>query len=173
MNAGPAGDTVVVGRILGPWGVQGWARVYSWTDPPEALFDYQPWYLGASQQAVSLSDWRRSGKRLLARLAEFDSPEALAALVDAPILVARDQLPEPPAGQYYWHDLVGLEVVNLQGFRWGTVTGFLPTGVHDVMKIATEDQRQVLIPFVIGRFVHEVDPKAQRIRVDWPEEWEG
>lgn len=173
MNAGDAGDTVVVGRILGPWGVQGWVQVYSWTDPPEALFDYQPWYLGATEQPVSLTDWRRSGRRLLGRLAHIDSPEAAAELADCPILVGRAQLPEPQAGQYYWHDLIDLEVVNLQGHRWGRITRILPTGVHDVMQILSEDERTLLIPFVVDRFVREVDLEAGRVLVDWPEEWES
>ncbi len=172
MNAGPSGDTVVVGRILGAWGVQGWVRVYSWTDPPDALFGYQPWYLGTPERAVVLADWRRSGQRLLARLAGIDDPEAAAALAESPILVSRAQLPEPQPGHYYWHDLVDLDVINLQGHRWGRITRLLPTGAHDVMEIAAADRPTILIPFVVGRYVHEVDLAGGRVLVDWPEEWE-
>ncbi|MEE4638696.1 MAG: ribosome maturation factor RimM [Wenzhouxiangella sp.] len=172
MTGAGAGETVVVGRILGAWGVQGWVQVYSWTDPPDALFDYQPWYLGSADQPTSLSDWRRSGQRLLARLPGVESPEAAAALAQVPILVSRVRLPEPPAGQYYWHDLIDLEVVNLQGHRWGTITKILPTGAHDVLQILSQDERTVLIPFVADRFVREVDLEAGRVLVDWPEDWE-
>lgn len=172
MNAGSAGDTVVVGRILGAWGVQGWIQVYSWTDPPEALFTYQPWYLGGPDRAVALLDWKRSGQRLVARLPDVDCPEKAAALADASILVCRSQLPDPRPGQYYWHDLIDLEVFNLQGHRWGRITRLLPTGAHDVLQVVGEDKKTILIPFVPDRFIREVDLAAGQVRVDWPREWE-
>lgn len=171
MTAGAAGDTVVVGRILGPWGVQGWVRVYSWTDPPDALFDYRPWLLGEQQQPVEILEGRRSGQRLLARLPAIDTPERAAELSDQLIAVARDLLPSPEPGSYYWHDLVGLEVVNLQGHHWGRIERMLPTGAHDVMQIAGGPRGTVLIPFVQPKMVHAVDLEAGRITVDWPEDW--
>ena len=171
MTAGAPGDTVVVGRILGPWGVQGWVRVYSWTDPPEALFEYRPWLLGEQQRATDVVEWRRSGQRLVARLPEVDSPEQAAGLSEQFICVPRDLLPAPEHGSYYWHDLVGLEVVNLDDYLWGPVVRILPTGAHDVMEIATEQRGKVLIPFVQPDVVRSVDLDAGRILVDWPEDW--
>jgi len=171
MTAGVAGDTVVVGRVLGPWGVQGWIRVYSWTDPPEALFDYRPWLLGEQQQATEILEWRRSGQRLVARLPGIDSPELAAQLSDQLISVPRDQLPEPEEGSYYWHDLVGLQVFNLQDHHWGEVVRMLATGANDVMEIATGQRGKVLIPFVQPDVVRSVDLQAGRIVVDWPEDW--
>ncbi|MFP4209165.1 MAG: ribosome maturation factor RimM [Wenzhouxiangella sp.] len=171
MAAGSAGETVVVGRILGAWGVHGWVQVYSWTDPPDALFDYQPWFLGAQGQPVTILEWRRSGQRLVARLPAIESPESAAALADTPILVRRSMLPEPEPGQYYWHDLIDLQVVNLQGHCWGRIERMLPTGAHDVMQIVDEAGRTVLIPFVLDHFVREVDRSACRVTVDWPRDW--
>lgn len=172
MNTGHAGETVVVGRVLGAWGVQGWVRVYSYTDPPEALFDYAPWLLGQPQNAIVPIECRRSGQRLLARLPGIDTPEAAAALTEQQIAVARSLLPPPPDDSYYWHDLVGLEVFNLEGHRWGRVARLLPTGAHDVLQIERESGSFVLIPFVSGRFVHSVDLAVGRITVDWPLDWE-
>lgn len=171
MTAGAAGDTVVVGRILGPWGVQGWVRVYSWTDPPEALFDYRPWLLGERRRAAQVVEWHRSGRRLVARFPEIDSPELAAQLSEQLISVSRDQLPEPEEGSYYWHDLVGMRVFNLQGYQWGAVVSMLATGAHDVMEIATERRGKVLIPFVQPDVVRSVDTHGGRIVVDWPEDW--
>jgi 16S rRNA processing protein RimM len=173
MNAPASGDTVVVGRILGAWGVQGWVQVYSWTDPPESLFEYQPWYLGAGAAADVLrcKQWRRSGRKLVAELSEISSPEQAARLSEATIAVSRSQLPEPRPGEYYWHDLMGLEVLNLQGHCWGRVSGMLPTGAHDVLRVADEEGRIVLIPFVVDHFVRQVDLASGQVLVDWPEDW--
>ncbi|MEE4297319.1 MAG: ribosome maturation factor RimM, partial [Wenzhouxiangella sp.] len=140
-------------------------------DPPEALFDYTPWFLGGSETPVKVENWRRSGQKLVAQLSDIDSPEAAAKLAETPILVQRTQLPEPAPGQYYWHDLVELDVFNLQEHHWGRVVGLLPTGAHDVLKVASEDGATVLIPFVFDHFVKQVDLQSGRILVDWPEDW--
>ena len=171
MAGGASGDTVVVGRILGPWGVQGWVRVYSWTDPPESLFEYHPWLLGEQLERTEILEWRRSGQRLVARLSGIDSPELAARLSDQLIHVTRDQLPEPEPGSYYWHDLVGLQVVNLQGYAWGSIVRMLATGANDVMEIASEQHGKVLIPFVQPDVVRSVDCEVGRVMVDWPEDW--
>ncbi|MEE4297407.1 MAG: ribosome maturation factor RimM, partial [Wenzhouxiangella sp.] len=68
MTSTDSGDAVTIGRILGAWGVQGWVQVYSWADPPEALFDYTPWFLGGSETPVKVENWRRSGQKLVAQL---------------------------------------------------------------------------------------------------------
>lgn len=171
MSARDSGDAVTIGRILGGWGVQGWVQVYSWTSPPEALFDYEPWYLGSPDHPVRVERWRRSGQKLVARLADIDSPEEAARLAETTILIHREQLPEPGPGQYYWHDLLELEVVNLDDHRWGKVAGILPTGAHDVLKVESADGKAVLIPFVVNQFVKRVDLQSGRIVVDWPEDW--
>lgn len=171
MTAEVAGETVVVGRVLGAWGVQGWIRVYSWTDPPEALFGYRPWLLGEQLQPLEILEWRRSGQRLVARLPEVETPERAAQLSDLLIRVPRSLLPAPEPGSYYWHDLVGLTVVNLDDYHWGSVTRMLPTGAHDVMEIGGGARGSVLIPFVQPDVVRAVDLQAGRITVDWPEEW--
>ncbi len=171
MTAMVVEDTVVVGRVLGPWGVQGWVQVYSWTDPPSALFLYRPWLLGEPQQAVAILEWRQSGKRLLARLPEIKTPEQAAALSDRLIRVSRSLLPPAAPGSYYWHDLIGLEVVNLESHSWGRVTRMLPTGAHDVMEIAGGAHGTVLIPFVQPEVVRSVDLPGGRVTVAWPLEW--
>ncbi len=166
-----SGDTVIVGRILGPWGVQGWVRVYSWTDPPTAVFEYRPWLLGEQQQATEVLEWRRSGQRLVAQLHTVDSPEAAAALSEQLIRVSRSLLPDPEPGSYYWHDLIGLDVVNLERYAWGSIERILPTGAHDVMEIAHAQRGKILIPFVQPDVVRSVDLEAGQVVVDWPEDW--
>ena len=171
MNSEDSGDAVTIGRILGAWGVQGWVQVYSWADPPEALFNYSPWLLGDSKSPISIEQWRRSGQKLVAKLPGIDSPEDAAKLAETSILVQRSQLPAPAPGQYYWHDLIEMEVLNLQGYRWGRVAGILPTGANDVLKVTAEAGSTVLIPFVVDHFVKQVDLETRRIIVDWPEDW--
>ncbi|MEE4302735.1 MAG: ribosome maturation factor RimM [Wenzhouxiangella sp.] len=163
-------ESVVVGRFNGPWGVRGWVKIWSETRPPVAIFDYQPWLVGERGESLEIEQWQQSGPRLVAKLRGVDTPEQAEALGRQVIRVSRSALPEPEPGEYYWHDLIGLEVFNLQDHHYGRVEKMQETGAHDVLEIRGPDGT-VLIPFVTGEFVREVDLEAGRITVDWPVEW--
>lgn len=164
-------EQVVIGRVIGLWGVQGWVRIYSDTQPPDAIFSYQPWLIGPGQSPYKVLDWRRQGPRLMARLEGIDDPDRASALIDSEILVPRACLPEPDPGRFYWSDLIGARVVNLQEHVFGAVHGLIETGANDVMDIRDETGRSVLIPFVRDQVVKQVDLQSERIVVDWPLEW--
>lgn len=166
----PSDESVVVGRFNGAWGVQGWVRIWSDTRPPASIFDYQPWLVGEHGEILEVEQWRQAGPRLVAKLRDIDTPEQADGLGRALIRVARSSLPEPGPGEYYWHDLLGLEVVNLEGHVYGRVSGMIETGANDVVAVEG-DGRTVLIPFVSGEFVRKVDLDGGRMTVDWPLEW--
>lgn len=168
-------ESVVIGRFNGPWGVRGWVKIWSDTRPPTAIFDYQPWHLGEHgfgehDDPLQIDRWQQSGPRLVVKLHGIDTPEQAAALGRQVIRVSRSALPALEPGEYYWHDLVGLEVVNLQGHHYGRVVAMQETGAHDVLEILSQG-RTVLIPFVVDEFVHAVNLGEGRITVDWPLEW--
>lgn len=162
-------ELVVLGRLDGAWGVKGWARVYSYADPPDAIFDYQPWLVDGCDAEVRVVEWRRAGPRLVARLHDVETPEQADSLKHARIRVTRARFPELPEGRYYWRDLEGLEVVNREGAGLGSVKSLIATGAHDVLVVGGEPS--VLVPFVPGTYVDEVDLDAGRIHVNWPAEW--
>jgi 16S rRNA processing protein RimM len=171
-------EPVLVGRILGAWGIKGWVQLYAYTDPPEAIFEYQPWIIQgfshceSGNAASPLLDWKRAGRRLVAQLVGIETPEQAAALADLDIHIPRTSLPPAAPGEYYWHDLHGLQVINAEGHSLGVVRELLATGAHDVLQIAAPDRASdVLIPFVIGHAVQSVDLDERVIRVDWPLEW--
>jgi 16S rRNA processing protein RimM len=115
MSGPDAAETVIVGRINGIWGVQGWVKVFSYTEPPDAIFNYQPWLIGPDGTKVSVESWKQQGPRLMAGLGIATTPEQAASLVDYDIAVPAHTLPRPAPGSYYWRDLVGLKVINLEG----------------------------------------------------------
>jgi len=160
---------VALGYVSAVHGVKGWIRIRSWTRPIEAIFDYQPWLLGDDRRAVTLVGSRRQGKSLLALPEGFGDRDQAAALVGQQIAVERRQLPPTQAGEYYWTDLIGLEVRTREGESLGRVTRLLETGAHDVLVILGE--REHLVPFVPGRYVERVDLEAGRIVVDWDPEF--
>lgn len=158
-------EIVPLGRISGVHGIQGWVKIHSLTEPREAIFEYQPWLLGASLEEVRLTQGKKHGSRLIALLENTESREQAEALVDQPIAVYRDQFPELPPGEFYWMDLVGLKVRLEDGRELGTIASMLATGANDVMVVRGERER--LIPFIRGPYVKQVDLDAGLVTVDW------
>jgi 16S rRNA processing protein RimM len=166
----PEFHPVLLGRIAGLFGVRGWVKVHSYTDPRDAVLEYGPWWLrreGAWRQ-LPLAEGRRHGKGVIARLEGCTDRDLAAELLGSEIAVAAETLPDPEDGRYYWHDLVGLDVVHRDGTGLGRVAYLLETGANDVL--VTEGDRERLIPFVPGVVVLDVDLPGGVIRVDW--EWD-
>ncbi len=164
--------SILLGRFLGAFGVRGQVKVESWTEPRESIFRYQPWTLrdaaGASRELEGARG-KASGKHLVATLPGVEDRDAAEALRGIEILVPRSALPPPSAGEFYWVDLEGLRVVNVDGTDFGTVSHLFSTGANDVL-VARGD-RERLIPFVEPDFVRSVDFDAGLVTVDWDPEF--
>lgn len=166
-NAGAKDTPLVMGRISAPWGVKGWVKVKSFTRQPDDLLAYRPWYLGSgdSWQATAVLNGHAQGKGLVARLAGCDDRAAAERLAGTDIGIYRHQLPQAEHNEYYWNDLVGVQVVTLEGRALGTVDHLLETGANDVLVVAGDRER--LIPFIQGQVIASIDLDAGVIRVDW------
>lgn len=156
-----------VGRINGLYGVRGWVKVYSYTDPLDNLLAYTPWQLWrqGAWQTVNVVDGRSHGKGIVALIEGYADRDSAALLLGSDIAIYREQLPAPTADEYYWSDLIGLTVINQAQQNLGTVISLLETGAHDVLVVKGERER--LIPFVLEQFVLAVDIAAGSISVDW------
>jgi 16S rRNA processing protein RimM len=164
-------EQVVVGKITGVFGVKGWLKVYSYTEPPENIFSYTPWMinLGGTWQSIKVLEHRMHGKGMVVHLEARDDRDQSQKLVGLEIAVRREQLPSSVPGEYYWADLIGMNVVTQAGVTLGRVEQLLETGANDVLVVSGDRER--LIPFVIGEFVKEIDLKQGVIRVDWDPEF--
>ncbi len=166
---------IPVGRIAGPYGIKGWVKVNSFTDPQENVFAYAPWTLrdpaGRRPDAtIELLEGKAHGKGWVAKLAGVVDRDAAEALHGLEIVVDRRLLPEPEDGRYYWADLEGLQVKDRAGLLLGRVDHLLETGSADVLVIVNEaDGDRHLIPFIMNETVVAVDLDAGCIEVDWNE----
>ncbi len=160
-------NRILVGRISGLFGVRGWIKVFSYTEPRDNIVRYSPWHLrcAGGERAVEVAAGRSHGEGVVAKLKGVDDRDAAAALAGADIEVDRRQLEPLPAGEYYWAQLLGLQVVDMQGRTLGAVDHLLRTGANDVLVV--EGDRQRLIPFVQGVIVRDIDLDAGVMRVDW------
>ncbi len=162
-------DLLILGRISGIYGVRGWVRVFSYTDPRDAILGHAPWeiHIGGQWRTVPLEGGRPHGKGLVAKLAGWDDRDEVRALIGATIAIPRDRLPPLPEGEYYWADLIGLEVIDQDGKRLGRVATLMETGAHDVLVVRDEAGEETLIPYVQGPVVKRIDLAAGRMDVEW------
>ncbi|MBE0509636.1 MAG: ribosome maturation factor RimM [Chromatiales bacterium] len=172
MTGATPDELIVLGRITGLYGVRGWVKVFSHTQPRENILGYPLWLIGDAGQwrSIALEDGRVHGKGVVAKLKGCDDRDAAAALMGQSIAIRREQLPPAPEGEYYWADLLGLAVSNLEGVSLGVVEQLLETGANDVL-VVVQDELERLIPFVQGQFVKEIDLANRRLIVDWDPEF--
>lgn len=168
-----AGDRLIlVGRIVGLHGVAGEVKLESYTEPRTQIFRYQPWLLisKAGEREISGCRGREQGKGIVASLPDVADRDRAADLVGCEIKVRRSVLPLPKPGEYYWTDLEGLAVVNVEGAALGRISHLLATGANDVM-VVRDGERERLLPFVLDEYVKTVDFDAGLVTVDWDPEF--
>jgi len=167
-------EMVVMGRVSGLFGVRGWIKVYSYTKPRSGILDYSPWFLrlNGGWEEHDVVAGHSQGKGIVAHLLHYDDRDQAVQLLGCDIAVRRDQLPELGVGEYYWTDLEGLRVENLDGDMLGRISHLFETGANDV--IVVQGEREYLIPYTWGVAVRKVDLAAGLMVVDWdPEFWSG
>jgi 16S rRNA processing protein RimM len=163
-------DLLEIGHIIGAHGVRGQVKVFSQTSPRENILNYSPWVIEqAGRQQLSEISGKRQGKNVIASLAEVSDRNAAEELSGAKILIRRGQLPELAAGEYYWSQLIGLQVVNREDVVLGRVEQMMETGANDVMVV--QGDRERLIPYVMEDVIVSVDLVQQQIIVDWKEDY--
>lgn len=161
---------IVVGRITGVYGVRGWVRLVSFTDPKDNLLAYQPWLIEerGEWRELRVHEVRPQGKGFVARVDDCVDRDEAARYAGLDLCMPADRLPQADEDEYYWFELEGLEVVNTQGVEFGKVDHLFATGANDVM-VVKDGQRERLLPFVADVIV-EVDRGGHLIRVDWDPE---
>ncbi|QDP00530.1 ribosome maturation factor RimM [Thalassotalea sp. PS06] len=165
---------IILGKIGAVYGIKGWLKIHSYTEEPEAIFDYSPWILnlGGNKLNVEVSEWRRHNNGLIAKFSDINDRNDAQLRTGAEIIVADEQLPELPEGEFYWRDLIGMDVVNEQGYNFGKVTDIMETGSNDVLVVKANrndafGKKERLIPYLEDQVIKSVSLDNKQIDVDW------
>jgi 16S rRNA processing protein RimM len=159
---------VIMGRIVAAQGLQGWVKVQAFTEYLDSLLDYHTWYLGKDKhpwREFKVLECNVHTKVLVAKLEGFADRTAAEKCKGMLIAVPRSSLPEKSEDEYYWSDLIGMKVVNLQDAELGMVESLIETGANDVLCVRNENG-EILVPF-LAQVVQQVSMKEKLIRVDW------
>ena len=164
----PPQRMIQLGKVHGAFGVRGEVKLESFTEPRSAIFRYQPWVLRdgrGGERTLSGARGRETPKGVVATLPDIADRDAAEAARGLEVWVPREALPPPAPGEYYWVDLEGLRVRNLDGVDLGTVSHLFSTGANDVL--VAQGERERMIPFVVPDYVVSIDFDAGLVTVDW------
>ena len=167
---------MVLGKIVGAYGIKGWVRIHPFADDPLSWRKIGQWWMKSDDAAVSewtplsLKQLKEHSDGLVASFDEVNDRNASEALIGKLVGAPRDALPKPAEDEYYWGDLVGLTVVNAQAETLGVVHELMETGANSVLNVIDATGTQRLIPFV-AHVVSKVDLERQEIVVDWGLDW--
>ena len=162
---------VVMGKVLVPYGVNGWVKVYSFTEKLESFLTYKKLYLSKDQKnwlEIKAKEIKVHGKTIIAKFSEIADRTQAENYKNYLIGVPKDCLPQLNDNQYYWNDLIGFEVFNLQNVSFGLVNTYIETGANDV--IVVKGDRERLIPYT-SMTVLKIDTIKDKIIVDWDEDF--
>lgn len=177
MKAYNTEDLTIVGQITSVYGVKGWVKIYSHTDPMDSILGYSPWLIQRNGRWVSVKveSSKRHGKGLVAKLDNVDDREVAREYCGTDIAIERSVLPVLDDGEYYWSQLEQLTVFTLADVELGKVSHLIETGSNDVLVIkggaSSIDNRERMIPYLPDQVVKEVNLKAGTILVDWDPEF--
>ncbi|WNJ94384.1 ribosome maturation factor RimM [Vibrio ruber] len=165
---------IVVGKFGSTYGIRGWLKVFSFTDNPESIFDYSPWYINRKGEWIEykVESWKRHNKGMVVKLEGLDLREDSHLLTNFEISVDSASLPELSEDEFYWRELFGMQVITTGGYHLGEVVDLMETGSNDVLVVKANlkdafGQKERLIPFLEEQVIKNIDRSAQRIEVDW------
>lgn len=167
-------EKVVLGKVGAPYGIKGWLKLTAYTDDPQGMFDYDSLLiqLNGQWQPQTVADWRRHSNGIVVKFDNVNDRDEAQLLTNAELAVLVEDLPKLPDEEFYWRDLIGLNVVNESGYQMGQVTELLETGSNDVLVIKAKPndafgKTERLIPFLTDQVIKAVDQQAKQILVDW------
>jgi len=167
-------DKIVVGKLGASYGIRGWLKIFSYTDNTESIFDYSPWFIKQKGEWVEqkVESWKRHNKGLVVKIEGLNVCENAQLLTNFEIAIDPAVLPELPENEFYWRDLIGMQVVTDKGYDFGIDSDMLETGSNDVLVVKANlkdafGQKERLIPFLEEQVIKLIDRQVRRIEVDW------
>jgi 16S rRNA processing protein RimM len=166
-------EIVVLGRLADPYGILGWIRMFPFGDDPQVWAAVPKWWVareGEPWQECGLKGLKIQGKGWVVALDCIPDRSTAESMKGVLVGLPRDALPATKTDEFYWSELIGLQVINVQGEVLGKVDGLLETGANSVLRVIDDDKTERLLPFVAS-VVLVVEKKAGLIKVEWGSDW--
>lgn len=166
---------VEVGQFGSVYGVRGWLRIHSYTEIPESIFEYKPWFIKNKSEGwreIQLVEWKRHAGGYICKLEGFDQREDAQFLTNFSVFIDESVLPELPEGEFYINSLIGMKVINQEGYDLGEIVDLMETGANDVLVIKANEndeygKKERLLPLVFDTTILNVDKDTNIVNVIW------
>jgi 16S rRNA processing protein RimM len=162
-------DFFILGKVLKTRGLHGCLKVMSYAQKQDVFEGLKHIFVEKSpgqKKEYQVKKIERSGKFLFLQLNEINDLDAAASLVGCSIFLPKELLPPLPEGEYYWSDIIGLEVVNQDGRILGKIESIFPTGSNDVY-VCKSGKKEILLP-AIADVINKIDIKNGFMKVNLP-----
>jgi 16S rRNA processing protein RimM len=172
MSTDSQDEFVIVGKFGASYGVKGWIKVFSDTDPKDAILDYEPWFIETNSgqwEEIKISEARFHSKCVIAHIEGCNAKEETPAYTNKLMAVKQSQLAKLDNDQFYWSELKDMQVMNTEDIVLGKVDHLFEAGANDILVVKGE--RKHLIPFIWKEFIKSVDRETKTIIVDWDSEF--
>lgn len=167
-------NPVIIGKIVGVYGVLGWIKVQSFTKKIDKIFNYVPWFVFCKSRwrLLQLESWKFNGKLYIVKIVDFTNREFAKLFVQCSIMIDRTQLPILRSGEYYWRDIIGCQLITIKQKTLGYVFSITETPVYDLLIIKANQNcfyktKHYLIPFIQNKIIKKIDLISNIIIVDW------
>ena len=166
----PDEKKLLVGKINGFFGIQGWVKIFSYTEPRKNILNYQPWYSinEGVYEKIEITNGREQSKTIVAHIKGIDNRDQSLKLIGKDLYIDKEQLPKLADGKHYWYELVGFSVINQDKIKLGIVDYLVDTGSNNVL--VTKGKKEYWIPYV-EPFLVSIDQENREIIVDWDEDF--
>ncbi len=160
-------ELINVGKISGVFGIKGWLKIFSYTEPKDNILSYRHWLIkrNSQEKTVTVTGGQSQGKGVIVQLDGVSDRNQALTLTGWEIYITRAQLPPSGRDEFYWADLIGLSVENMTGVHLGVVENLMQTGANDILLIKGDRERA--IPFLQGQTVKTIDLALKKMVVDW------
>jgi 16S rRNA processing protein RimM len=151
-------------------------KIHSFTQPETNILDYSPWFVSVKEKLLSLTGCKKQGNFLIGLIEDYNTPEKAKTIVNSPVMILKSQLPQLDSHhtqEYYWTDLMGLDVYNLKKTYLGKIDSIFNTGANDILVIINihQNNKKTLIPYVFDRYIKSIDLDEKKMIIDWHEDW--
>lgn len=172
-NHNASSKLIIIGSVGAPFGVHGWVKINSYTEPKENILQFNNWILIDNQSQLNqinapIIEIKQLHSKFIALFKNITDCNQASLLTNKQIAIPRESLPELPDNQYYWEDLVNCNVYNLSEQYLGVVDHLFSTAANDVVVVKNDiNNKEYLIPYSLGDFIIDINLEKQIITVDW------
>ncbi|UNB92174.1 MAG: ribosome maturation factor RimM [gamma proteobacterium endosymbiont of Trioza apicalis] len=159
---------LIIGKICSPHGILGWQKVISFTQKIENLFKYQPWYIKKKlkYKILKLERWKYFNKNLIIKLKNINNRNIAKLFTNCKIIINYSQLPKLNDGNYYWKDIIGCKIININNYKIGKIIEIIETVCNNVL-VVINLKKKYFIPFIYNKIIKNIDLINNIIKVDW------